>query len=311
MKRFAAWLGIFLVVFSVSVISEAQCTFTDDTGEVITFTKMPEHTAVLFSSFADMWQLAGGKVLTTVGETVKRGIVSEDIALVDKGAGKQVDLEALIMSGADFVIGSCDIPSHVQARKALRLTGVPFALFRVESIEDYLRVLKIMTDINQNEDAYILFGEKVYQKTQSVIEKASDYKVKHLQEILFIRSGSSYSSAKAKTKDMHFAAKMLDDLGAKNIADEVPVIIDGLSFEEIFMKDPDAIFISLMGDEEASREYAEQLLSKREWQMLTAVKNGRCYFLPKELFQFKPNEQWADAYEMMAKMLYPEWKDEE
>ena len=61
---------------------------------------------------------------------------------------------------------------------------------------------------------------------------------------------------------------MLDDLGAENIAEDVPVIIDGLSFEEIFMKDPDAIFISLMGDEEAARKYMEELLAKGELDML-------------------------------------------
>ena len=31
-------------------------------------------------------------------------------------------------------------------------------------------------------------------------------------------------------------------------------------------------------------------------------------FLEKELFHFKPNARWAEAYELLAKLLYPELK---
>ncbi len=301
---------ILIFVFSFPSLSESVITFTDDSGETITLKNKPQSTAVLFSSYAQMWLLSGGDVSVSVGETVERGFASDEIILVDNGAGKRIDLERLVLSGVDFIIGSYDIPAHKDARDALGKTGVPFALFRVESIEDYLRIFEIMTRINLNEKAYQVYGEEVYEEVLKVIEKAKEYKKDHSPQILFIRSGSGYSSAKAKTKDMHFAAKMLDELGARNIADDVPVIIDGLSFEEILMKDPEAIFVSLMGDEDAAGKYMKELLSTKEWQMLTAVRNGRCYFLEKELFQFKPNHKWADAYEKMAEMLYPEWTDE-
>lgn len=310
MKKILAWMCAVVFAFPFSALSENFFTFTDDSGETISLTKRPKKAAVLFSSFAEMWLLSGGDIFVSVGETVERGIASEDIILADNGAGKRIDLEKLVLSGADFIIGSYDIPSHKEAREVLRKTGVPFALFRVESLEDYLRVFEIMTGINQNDAAYRTYGEEVYKESLDIINKARHYGKTDAPQILFIRSGSGYSSAKAKTKDMHFAAKMLDDLGAENIAEDVPVIIDGLSFEEIFMKDPDAIFISLMGDEEAARKYMEELLSDKRWQMLTAVKEGRCYFLEKELFQFKPNQKWADAYEKMAEMLYPEWTDQ-
>lgn len=310
MKRIFALIISFSFLMPFRAFSEYSVVFTDDSGEIISLTKRPEKTAVLFSSFAEMWAVSGGEISVTVRETVERGIVSEDIILVDSGAGKKIDFEALSLSDADFVIGSTDIPVHKEARDLLKKTGVPFALFGVESIEDYLRVLDIMTRINQNEEAYTTFGTLVYEESMKVIQTAKAYSISHPQNILFIRSGAGYSSAKAKTKEMHFAAKMLDELGAENIADEVPVIIDGLSFEEIYMKDPDAIFISLMGNEEAARAYMESVLSKKEWQALSAVKNSRCYFLEKDLFQFKPNHKWAAAYEEMAKMLYPEWLSE-
>ncbi len=307
MKRFFAFIIAVACFLPFYAFSEYGVMFTDDSGEIISFSEKPQKTAVLFSSFAEMWLLSGGDITVSVGEAVERGIVPSDIMLVDDGAGKRIDLETLLLSDVNFVIGSVDIPAHKEAREILKKAGVPFALFGVESVEDYLRVFKIMTCINQNEEAYQVYGEAVYEECLKIIQKAEKYAKEHPQEILFIRSGSGYSSSKAKTKEMHFAAKMLDELGAKNIAEEVPVIIDGISFEEIYMKDPDAIFISLMGNEEAAKEYMQSVLAKSEWQALSAVKNGRCYFLEKELFQFKPNHKWAIAYEKIAKMLYPEW----
>ncbi|MBQ9856963.1 MAG: ABC transporter substrate-binding protein [Clostridia bacterium] len=281
--------------------------FTDDNQDEILLSHKPQKTAVLFSSFADMWLLSGGEIDITVGETIERGFVKNSTYLVDQGAGKKIDVEALIMAEPDFIIGSNDIPAHVRAKEQAEKAGIPFALFHVESLDDYIRVFKIMTRINQNEEAFEVYANEVYENAQRVIKEAEKFKETSLQNVLFIRSGSSYSSAKAKTKDMHFAAKMLDDLGAYNIAEDVPVIIDGLSFEEIYLKDPDAIFISLMGNEEATVEFMKTLLNEPRWQALKAVQSGRCYFLSKELFQYKPNAQWAKAYEEMAKMLYPEW----
>ena len=43
---------------------------------------------MLFSSFADVWETAGGRVDITVGESVERGFAPEDVLLVDDGAGK-------------------------------------------------------------------------------------------------------------------------------------------------------------------------------------------------------------------------------
>lgn len=303
---------ILFFVLSVFLLSSFACaespfSFYDDTGKKIILDGKPDQTAVLFSSYADMWLLSGGDIYVTVGEAAERGFASENALLVDSGAGKKFDIEALVISQPDLIIGSVDIPFHEIAREQIEKTGIPFALFRVESIDDYLRVFKIMTRINESEENYLEFGLSVYEKARRVIERAEEHGTKNPQEILFIRSGSGYSSAKAKTRDMHFAAQMLYELGAENIAQDVPVIIDGLSFEEIFMKDPDAIFISLMGDEEAAKTYMTELFKKPGWQMLKAVQNGRCYFLEKDLFQYKPNARWAEAYLEMAKMLYPEW----
>ena len=42
------------------------------------------------------------------------------------------------------------------------------------------------------------------------------------------------------------------------------------------------------------------------WQELSAVKNDQVYFLEKSLFHNKPNSRFAEAYQKLAEILYPD-----
>jgi iron complex transport system substrate-binding protein len=123
-------------------------------------------------------------------------------------------------------------------------------------------------------------------------------------EILFVRAGSSAKVTKAKTVENHFVCAMLKELGTFNIAEKAPILLDGLSTEEILLSDPDFILFTTMGDEETGTAYMESLLADPVWQSLTAVKTGQVYQLPKELFQYKPNARWAEAYAYLIELLY-------
>ena len=289
----------------VPVTGEGYLTFEDSTGVSVTLPEKPRRVAVLFSSFAEMWTQAGGSVSVSVGESVERGFCKKGTPLVDAGAGKTVNLELLVAQEPDFVICSADIPAQVEAARTLRELGIPCALFRVESFEDYLRVFKIMTDITENADAYEAHGDAVKREVDAIRALPTVGEKK----ILFIRAGSSARATKAKTSDGHFAAAMLEELGCSNVADKAPILLDGLSMEAILRENPDYVFITTMGDEERARAYVDSLLQSEVWQSLDAVKNGAYCYLPKDLFQFKPNARWGEAYRYLWEILYEEARD--
>jgi iron complex transport system substrate-binding protein len=273
----------------------AYMEFTDSAGETVYLDKKPERVAVLFSSFADIWVLAGGECAMTVGESVERGIVPNGTPLADNGAGKTLNTEIIIAAEPDLVILSADVEGQIKAARTLKAAGIPCALMRVESFEDYLWALDIFCRINGS-DAYEKHGAEVKDRIDTMLSSLPD---NAHRDILFIRSGSSAASAKAKTADEHFAAAMLREIGAHNIADDAPVLLDGLSLEAVIKADPDIIFVTLMGSEESARAYIDSLFTSPAWQTLSAVKNGRVVFLPKELFQYKPNANWDKAYEFL------------
>lgn len=275
-------------------------TFTDSEGEIVELSHKPQKTAVLFSSLAECWIEAGGEVYVTVGESVERGLVKEETELVDKGAGKTVDTEKLISLEPDFVICSADIASHRDVASALKKAKIPVAMLRMDTFEDYLTILRTLTKITGKTENYEQFGENAKSEIEKII---SNGKRENNPKILFVRSGSSYSSAKAKKADDNFAAKILEDLGCINIADKAEVLLDNLSAEVILKENPQYIFVSVMGDYDNSKAYMQELLAKKEYASLDAVKNGRVYFLPKELFQYKPCGRWAESYRYISSIL--------
>ena len=282
---------------------ETGLRFTDDTGTEVTAPYAPGKVAVLTSSLADLWITAGGSVQITVGETLERGFLEEAV-LVDAGAGKTVDLERLIAQKPELVICSAELAGQLECAEALRAVGIPTAAFSVETFEDYLRVLKLATELLDTPQRYETYGEALRQEAERIVSEARARE--EAPRVLFVRAGSSARYTKAKTAKDHFVGVMLVELGAENIADKAPILLEGLSTEEVLLSDPDAILFTTMGDEAAGVAYMESLLEDPVWSSLRAVREGRVYQLPKELFQYKPNSRWPEAYAYLTELLYGE-----
>ncbi len=282
--------------------------FTDDSGEVVTLDAEPTKVAVLFSSYAEIWIDAGGSIAVTVAETVERGFADDSVTVIDPGSGHStIDLEALISAEPDFVIGTTDYAGQVDAVSFCRDAGIPAALFRVECFDDYLDVLKICCDIAGSPENYALYGTNVANEIDALFDSVGEYlESADAPDILFVRAGSTDSSTKAKTAADNFACAMLDELGVNNIADERGELTGALSLEAIIEADPDYMFITTMGNEAAAIEHMDSMLTSEGWRELSCVKESNYAYLPKELFHFKPNSRWADAYKMLVELLYPD-----
>ena len=302
---------LFILIISLVCLLSISCndteqvdsyyTFFDSNNNKVILSKKPEKVAILFSSFVEIWNIAGGNTAITVGESIERGFVEQAI-LVDSKAGKVINNELLLSANPDFVICSADIQEQVKTFNLLNNVNIPSALIRVESFEDYLWFLNICTDILKTKDKYEEYGTNVENKIKELLINYNDKNSK----ILFIRAASNAKSTKAKGTKDHFVCKMLNELGMLNIADEAKVLLDGLSIEEILIQNPDYIFISLMGDEESSKNYMDSLINSDIWKELNAIRNGKYYYLPKELFQYKPNQKWDKAYEYLVDIIYEE-----
>lgn len=281
-------------------------TFTDDLGREVTVNN-PQRVAALIASFAEMWQLAGGDVCATADDAWDDlGLtLSEDT--VNIGNTKGISAEQLFSAEPDFIIASSNTRVNMELLDTLESTGIPTAYFEVSGFDDYLRVLKIMTDITGRTDLYEKNGLDVQKQIETVIAASKE----RLGEeegptVLYLRVSASALYAK-NSKDS-VLGEMLAALGCVNIADDDETLLENVSIEHILKTDPDYIFTLQLGsDTEGTKQHIETLFAEGSlWSTLTAVKEGRWHHLDKRLYNLKPNALWGDAYEGLEAILAAE-----
>lgn len=279
-----------------------EITFTDDLKNEVKINGIPKKVVSLSGSFTEVWNLSGGSVIGVTSDVKEyRSInVPSDATIV--GTIKQPNIEKILSLKPDFVILSADIPSHLEAAKILKKSNINVAFFKVEFFEDYLRMLKTCTSITKREDLYKQNGLDVQKRIEAIISKID---TKKTPSALLIRAYSS--GAKAKDDD-NMTGAMLHVLGVQNIASKHKSLLEDLSIEKIIEENPDYIFVTTMGNdtEKALNALKKGIEANPAWSNLSAVKNNRYIVLPKDLFHYKPNNRWDEAYEYLAKILYPE-----
>ena len=281
-------------------------TVTDDVGTTVSFSKAPQRVAALTGSFAETWLLAGG----TLCAAVKDAWDDFDLALgddvVNLGSYKRVSAELIFEAEPELVIGSANTSGHVELSDTLRQAGVETLLFDVNGFSDYLRMLKVCTDITGRADLYEENGLAVQRRVEAAKQSAAEaLKTQDAPRVLFVRAAAS--GVHAKGSDGTVLGEMLADLGCVNIADG-STLLEDLSIEKIIEEDPERIFIVRQGDdaEAMERTLSETLTGNPAWAGLTAVKEGRVHVMDKQLYHFKPNARWGEAYEQLAAILYGE-----
>ncbi|MGN0683879.1 MAG: ABC transporter substrate-binding protein [Oscillospiraceae bacterium] len=284
-----------------SGISEenAPYSFTDSLGRSVEVSEFGK-TVVLSSSLAEIWELSGGKLFGATADVFDAENITLSENTVNCGDLKTPSAETIIASGAELVILSSAITGHTKLEPTLTAAGITAAYFDIEDFEDYLGMLKICTDINNRPDLYEKNGESVRARVEAAVAKAQG---QASPKILLMRAYST--GIKAKGSD-NMTGQMLKELGCVNIADSDASLLEELSLEAIIRADPDFVFITTMGEDEAAAvaQYENTLGANPAWQSLSAVKNGEVHILPKDLYHLKPNARWGEAYEKLEEILY-------
>ncbi len=288
-------------------MEESRVTFTDDLGREITV-ENPQRVAALLGSFADIWYLAGGTVCASADDAWEDFNLPLSEDATNLGMTKELSLEKLFEANPDFVLASSNTRQHLEWKDTLESADIPTAYFEVSDFEDYLRVLKICTEITGRLDLYEENGIQIESQIDAVIEKSQ----KQIKEsgkaptVLSLRSSASY--LRAKNSEGNVLGEMLKALGYVNIADTDTTLLENLSIEHIMKEDPDYILICQIGDDlESVKSYVESCITKNPmYSELTAVKEGRVYLMDKSLYTLKPNDRWGEAYEKLYELLSKE-----
>lgn len=287
--------------------SGAACTFTDDLSREVTLEAAPRRVAALTGSYADIWCTAGGR--DTLVASASDAWTDFDLGLGEEvaniGGAMGVSVEELLAAAPDLVLASTNIPSNQEMLPALDAAGVDVAFFSVDTFEDYLRMLEICTGLTGSPEAYQTYGEAVAEEIEAARARAAAaLEEQGPEKVLYIRAAASVVKPKGSSGTV--LGEMLADLGCINIADQDQSLLEDLSMEAILAADPDKILIVLQGadPEPAKAQLEGEVLSNPAWQQLTAVREGRVYYMDKDLYHLKPNARWGEAYDHLVEILY-------
>ena len=285
-------------------VSEDAVTFIDDLGRSVTVDQ-PQQVASLLGSFTQIWMLAGGTVCAAPGDAWDDLDLKLSEDTVNLGNTKELNFELLLESEPDFILASTNTRQQMEWKETLEATNIPTAYFDVSDFDDYLRMLSICTDITGRKDLYQENGLAVQEQIEAVLER-SRIRTEECGAPEVLSLVASASNVFAKNSKGNVLGEMLYTLGCINIADSESSLLEDLNIEYILQTDPEYIFIVQRGDDtEGMKLRVRQMMEEHPaWAQLTAVKNGKVYFMEKTLYNLKPNHRWGEAYEKLEEILH-------
>lgn len=296
-KRFRhTIISMMTAVVLLASLPLTGCVFAGDSsladGTEVSFRKAPKRVVALSRSIGDLWLLAGGTLSGITSDGLDLDGITKDCVSV--GTISAPNAEAIMELQPDEVLATEEIPAQKKVVETLTSAGISCRDVRVNSFTDYEQIMKKFTELTGRQDLYMLNVEEVAEAIDELRDSAPA--AVRGKSFLLIRASATKTKA---LKDDHFVATMLTDLGLVNVAADGSSL-DDLSLEWIIEKDPAYIFVVTQGStKEANETFKESFLSQPAWNQLSAVRGRRLFILEKDLFQYKPNNRWAQAYQVL------------
>lgn len=284
-------------------IDEETVTFTDAREKEVTINKNPENVVCLFTSYLDIWVKCGGTVVGKVEDSKDKPVDGTENAEV-VGTPGSPSVEKILSLKPDVVILSTNFKAQADMAEMLEQNGVKVIALDNENKEDYFKTVRLFTALTGREDLYEKNAAEVATAINDIIEKAPKDKNPKVLVLFATAKGITVRTS------VSMVGEMLKDLNAVNISDTTESTSNSESFsmEKIIEENPDFIFVQTMGSdkEKIMERLKKDVESNSAWASLKAVKEGNYIQLPKDLYLYKPNDRYAEAYEGLAQILYPE-----
>lgn len=299
------------------VVNEDSVTFTDASSDTpITIAKNPQKVVSLYASFTTLWYEAGGEVIGCIGadtsselyeEYIGRDITGDEGMTVvsTSSAAKNWDVESIIALQPDLIICSTAMSGYSTMQSPAAAADIPVIAVSYEDFSDYLKWFKVFCNLNDQPE---LWDSIAMKSLHDVVDVLLECPIEDNPPTVFSMFAGS-ESLQANT-DKTVIGGMLTAIHARNIVDNEENITGAerldINLEAVFAENPDILLVQCHAGMDEGRQMVEATYGDNPvWQSLQAVKDGKVYYLEKELFHNKPNSRFAEAYQKLAAILYP------
>ncbi len=278
----------------------AYATVTDDNGRTVTFDKKPERIVVTSASFLEPLYAVGGSVVGRPESKTKVPPEAKEVPRI--GRVYQIDAEKVIALKPDLVILNKGM--NEKLIDTLNANYIKTLVLDMKSYEDVKREIGIFAALTGEKEK----GEALVRKMDADIDAVRTSIPQEKKRVAIIHSTGQGLSVQL---DGSIAGSIAVMLGWENTAAGMPALDKNpdaapYSMETLVAQNPDIIFVTSMGEEAEIRASMEAMFAESPaWQSVGAIRDGRVYYLPQEMFLFSPGIEYPAAVKYMARLVYP------
>ena len=278
----------------------SYASITDDNGRTVLFDKKPERIVVTSASFLEPLYAVGGSVVGRPESKTKVPPEAKDVPRI--GRVYQIDAEKIIALKPDLVILNKGMNEKLV--DTLNANYVKTLVLDMKSYEDVKREIGIFAALTGEKEK----GEALVQKMDADIDAVRTSIPQEKKRVAIIHSTGQGLSVQL---DGSIAGSIAVMLGWENTAAGMPALDKNpdaapYSMETLVAQNPDIIFVTSMGEEAEIRASMEAMFAESPaWQSVGAIRDGRVYYLPQEMFLFSPGIEYPKAVQYMARLVYP------
>ena len=273
---------------------------TDDNGRTVNFDKKPERIVVTSASFLEPLYAVGGTVVGRPESKSKIPPEAKDVTRI--GRVYQIDAEKILELKPDLVILNKGMNEKLV--ETLAANYVKTLVLDMKTYDDVKREIGIFAALT-GETAK---GEELTAKMDADIAAVRASIPADKKRVAIIHSTGQGLSVQL---DGSIAGSIVNMLGWENTASGMTALDKNpdaapYSMETLVAQNPDIIFVTSMGEEAEIRASMEAMFAESPaWQSVAAIRDGRVYYLPQEMFLFSPGIEYPEAVKYMARLVYP------
>ena len=273
---------------------------TDQAGRQVIFKVKPERVVVTSAGFLEPLHQLDANIVGRPDSRTQMPAWAKDIASV--GHVYQIDVEQLIACNPDLVIINKGMNEKLLG--VLDENGINALVLDMKTFDAFTRVLRTFAVITANESK----GEDMIADMDRRIEAVVDKLPKENKRVAILHSTAQGLSVQLEGS---IAGSIVKQFGWTNVADGMTPLENNpdaapYSMETLAEQNPEIIFVTSMGPiEEIRADMESMIVSNEAWQTIGAIRDGKVYYLPQDLFLLSPGLRYPEAYEMIAQLVYP------
>ena len=273
---------------------------TDQSNRQVIFKVKPTHFVVTSAGFLEPLHELGAEIVGRPDSRTQMPDWARNISSI--GQVYQIDVERLIACRPDLVIINKGMNEKLLG--VLEENGVKSMVLDMKSYDAFKRVIRTFAILTENESR----GEEMIADMNQRIEDVVERIPKEKRRVAILHSTAQGLSVQLEGS---IAGWIVNRLGWTNVADGMTPLEHNpdaapYSLETLAEQNPEIIFVTSMGPiEEIKYDMQSMIAENPAWQSIDAIREGRIYFLPQDLFLLSPGLRYPEAVEMMANLIYP------